>query len=63
MSEVPDYVGDLSDDEVQPWVVRRQGEFVAIIQRDGANDQIHWVLIPLVDMDSFYSMLVDAEEK
>jgi hypothetical protein len=45
--DIPDYIDDLPENDAQSITVRQQGDgFVAVIQRDGAGEDIHWVLIP-----------------
>ena len=60
---LPKFIHDLPDDQVQPYTVREQNEFIAIIQWDGGNDQQHWVLIPKVELNLFIEKLVLANNK
>lgn len=51
---IPDWVEDLPDDQAQPWLVRRQSQFISIRQRDGGDpDQYHWVLVHEDDIEQF----------
>lgn len=57
---IPDWVEDLPDEQVQPWMVERQGPFVSIRQRDGSDrDTWHWVLIPKEDVEEFVRQVTE----
>ena len=58
--KLPKFIHDLPDDQVQPWTVREQGSYVAIIQWDGGNDQQHWVLIPKTEIEDFITKVREA---
>lgn len=47
MIKIPEFIEDLPEDKVQPVLVHRQGPFVAIIQRDGTDEMVHWALIEI----------------
>lgn len=52
--QIPDWVEDLPDEQAQPWMVKRQDEFISIRQRDGGDpDQYHWVLIHEDEIEEF----------
>ena len=49
---VPKFSQKRCDDPLksQPIIVRKQGpEFIAIVQRDGGNEETHWVLVEIGD--------------
>lgn len=53
-SEIPAFDGELAEGLVQPVSVMDQGEFVAVIQWDNADDEDrHWVLVPKSDIKTF----------
>jgi len=60
MTKLPEFIHDLPDEQVQPYTVRKQAEYVAIIQWDGGNDQQHWVLIPNGEVDAFIAKVREA---
>ncbi len=60
MNDLPKFVRDQTEDEVQPVAVRRQGPYIAIIQWDGTGEQQHWVLVPIPNLTSFIDSLEDA---
>lgn len=58
--QIPDWVEDLPEEQVQPWMVERQGPFVSIRQRNGADpDDWHWVLIPKEDIEEFVRQVTE----
>ena len=58
MKNLPKFIDDLPDDEVQPIVVQAQGdEYVAIIQWDGAGEFQHWVLVKREDVKKLIEQL------
>ena len=60
MNDLLDFVGDLPEEDAQPWQVKRQGDWVAVIQWDGTGEQRHWVLIPIKELDDFIQQVSDA---
>ena len=60
--KTPEFIHDLPDDQVQPYTVREQGPYVAIIQWDGGNDQQHWVLIPKAEIEAFVAKVREAAQ-
>lgn len=58
--KLPKFIHGLPDDQVQPYTVRKQAEYVAIIQWDGGNDQQHWVLIPKTEIEDFITKVREA---
>lgn len=50
--EIPDRIEDLDPLEAQPFLVRRQGKFISIHQRDRTDlGHWHWVLIDEDDIE------------
>lgn len=59
--QIPDWVEDLPEGQVQPWLVRDQGDFISIRQRDdGDPDTWHWVLIPEKEAATFLNTFNNA---
>jgi hypothetical protein len=55
---IPDWVEDLPDNQAQPWMVKQQGDFISIRQRDGGDrDTHHWVLIHIDEVEDFISQV------
>jgi hypothetical protein len=56
--QIPDWIEDLPDEQAQPWMVKRQKQFISIRQRDGADPyQYHWVLIHEDAVEDFISQV------
>ena len=53
MKKYHDYVSDLTGEEVQPFMVVEQGDFISVRQWDGTNEFVHWVIIPKVQGEQF----------
>lgn len=60
--EYHDFIETLPDDEPQPYAVVRQGEFVSIRQWDGTGEYIHWVLVPVGEVEGFINELRTAAQ-
>ena len=47
MKKLPDFVHINDPDEIQPFRIRRQGQYIAVIQWDGTGEYRHWALLPI----------------
>jgi hypothetical protein len=56
-----EFIYDLPDDQAQPIRVQAQSEeFIAVVQWDGAGEDLHWVLVPKKDVQAFVDSVLKA---
>ena len=52
-SELPAFDPELDESFAQPVAVVNQGEFISIVQWDGAGEDQHWIIVPKGDVETF----------
>lgn len=52
-NELPAFDPELDESFAQPVAVMDQGEFISIVQWDGAGEDHHWVIVPKGEVETF----------